>query len=73
MAFLGGALIGSVIFADNSDPCPQCTTVSVEDEGGTAGNVLAVTGGLALIGLSINTAIKNSPRDLSVWKLEVIE
>lgn len=73
MAFLGGAMIGSVLFADNSDPCSQCQTVSVEDEGGTAGNVIAITGGLTLIGLAINTGVKNTPRNLTVWNLEVIE
>lgn len=75
MACLGGGLVGSVIFADNSsDPCPQCQTVYVENEGaGTAGNILAVTGGIGLMALSINSSIKNSARDLAVWKLEVID
>lgn len=73
MSAFGGSLIGSVIFAGNSDPCPQCQTVSVEDEGGTLGNVVAVAGGATLIALAINSGIKNSARDLTVWKLEVIE
>jgi hypothetical protein len=73
LSFFGGAIIGSVIFADNSDPCPQCQTVSVEDEGGTAGNILAVVGGVTLIALAVNTGVKNSPRDLSIWKLEVVD
>jgi hypothetical protein len=70
MAFFGGAMIGSVIFADNSDPCPQCQTVSVEDN--TAGKILTIAGGVTLIGLAFNTGIKNSPRNLEVWDLEVI-
>jgi hypothetical protein len=73
MSAFGGALIGSVIFAGNSDPCPQCQTVSVEDEGGTLGNVVAVMGGVTLIALAINSGTKNSARDLAVWKLEVLE
>jgi len=72
LAFVGGAMIGSVVFAGNSDPCPQCQTVSVEDEGGTLGNVIAVAGGVTLIGLGINTGVKNTPRNLTVWDLEVI-
>lgn len=73
MSFVGGSFIGSVLFAGNDDPCPQCQTVSVEDEGGTAGDILVVTAGVSLIALAANSATKNSPRKLTAWKLEVID
>lgn len=73
LAAVGGGMIGSVVFAGNSDPCPQCQTVSVEDDGfGALSNIIAVAGGVTLIGLAINTGVKNSPRNLTVWDLEVI-
>lgn len=73
MSFIGGSFIGAVVFPGNDDPCPQCQTVSVEDEGGTAGDIVLVTAGVTLVGLALNSATKNSARKLGDWKLEVVE
>lgn len=73
LAALGGSMIGTALRPD-PDPCLNCTRVHVEDEGGTAGEVLFVAGGVALIGLALNLSIKNSARRIGegAWQLEVV-
>ncbi|MFW5761200.1 MAG: hypothetical protein ACOCXH_09490 [Cyclobacteriaceae bacterium] len=53
----------------------SCTTVIVEDNGGTAGDVIMVAAGVGLGAIAINTAIKNSPKTIAedMWHLEVVE
>ena len=74
-AFMGGfvgtgIIIGS-IQSSNYDPCPSCIDGGSSGEGWTA---VEIGLGVAIIGLGINTAVRNSPRDLvSKWKLEIID
>jgi hypothetical protein len=69
--FAGVGIIVGSIQSSNSDPCPDCT------DGGSSGEgwVVAEVGiGAALIALSINTAVRNSRKDVvTKWKMEVIE
>lgn len=73
-ATFGGAMIGTA-FAPEPDPCPNCQVVIEENRGGTFGDIILVAGGAALVGYSIHSAIKNSPKDIEhgVWKLTVVE
>ena len=69
--FAGVGIIVGSIQSSNSDSCPDCT------DGGSSGEgwVVAEVGiGAALIALSINTAVRNSRKDVvTKWKMEVIE
>ncbi|MBS1506479.1 MAG: hypothetical protein JSS79_07535 [Bacteroidetes bacterium] len=71
---LGTTGFGSIISAFNppaTPSCQGCQTVSTTDDGAVAGQVLI---GVALVGLSINTAVRNSAKDVtSKWKLEVVD
>lgn len=73
-AAFGGAMIGTAL-APEPDVCPSCTTVIVEDNGGTAGDVIMVAAGVGLGAVAINTAVKNSPKTIAedMWHLEVVE
>ena len=73
-AAFGGAMIGTAL-APEPDVCPTCTTVIVEDNGGTAGDVIMVAAGVGLGAIAIDTAIKNSPKTIAEnqWHLEVVE
>ena len=70
-AILGvGMIIGSIQSA-NSDPCPDCTDAGSSGEGWTA---VEIGLGAALIGISINTTVRNSPHDVvEKWKLEIVD
>lgn len=69
LGFFGAAAVVSA-FKEPEDPCPSCI------DSGSSGEGLTVLGGIAgagLLGLSINTVARNSPRDLiKKWKLEII-
>ncbi len=73
-ASFGGAMIGTAL-APEPDICPSCTTVIVEDNGGTAGDIIMVAAGVGLGAIAINTAIKNTPKIIAddLWHLEVVE
>jgi len=73
-AAFGGAMIGTAL-APEPDICPSCTTVIVEDNGGTAGDIIMVAAGVGLGAIAINTAIKNTPKTIAEdqWNLEVVE
>ena len=71
---LGGTMIGSVIFPRDFDPCPNCQVVSSEDNGGTVGDIIAVSTGIGLVALGTHTTIKNTPNNVThKWKLKVID
>lgn len=74
MAGFGGAMIGAAL-APEPDPCQNCQTVSVEDNGGSAFKAIYAIVGLAVVIIAINSATKNSPRNISneKWSLEVVE
>jgi hypothetical protein len=73
MAVLGGSLIGAGVAPDPTPSCSGCTVIE-EDNGGTEGDVILVVAGSTLIGLAINSGIKNAPKDVvNTWKLEVVD
>jgi hypothetical protein len=72
MAVIAGSLIGSVL-APDPEPCSNCIVIE-ENNGGTEGDVILVVAGSALIGLAINSGIKNTPKDVvKTWKLEIVD
>lgn len=70
-AALGTMFIIGAIQATEDDPCADCTDAGSTGEGWTAAEIGI---GAVLLGLSINTTIRNSPRDVvEKWKLEIID
>jgi hypothetical protein len=70
-SFLGTGIVIGAIQNANYDPCPSCT-----DAGSSGGEytVIEVGIGLAVLGLGVNTAIRNSPKDVvTKWKIEIID
>lgn len=68
---IGAGLIVGAIASTGDDPCSGCT-----DEGSSGEEWVAIEigMGLAILGLGINTAVRNSPRDLvTKWKFEIID
>lgn len=75
MAGFGGSMVGTAL-APDPDPCPKCHNVSTtETEGAVVGQALFIGGGLALVGLAMRSATKNSAVNLADgrWKLEITE
>jgi hypothetical protein len=70
--FMAGALIISGVAGKDNDPCPTCQTAPGSDTGSSS-KIVSVIGGLAFAGLAINNAVRNSPRNLNKWTLEVVE
>ena len=68
---VGTSVIVGSIANSSYDPCPDCEG----DDGSNPGMAAAEIGlGLAILGLGVNTIVRNSPRDLTEkWKLEVID
>ena len=68
---VGAGLIIGAIANSTYDPCPDCEG----DDGSNPGITAAEVGlGLAVLGLGINTVVRNSPRDLvKKWKLEIVD
>jgi len=67
----GTAIIIGAIQSANYDPCPDCIDEGTTGEGWTA---VQIGLGAAIIGLSINTAVRNSRKDVTgVWKLEIVD
>lgn len=68
---LGGMLIVGAISTASYDPCPSCIDAGTSGEGWTA---VQIGLGATVLGLGINTMVRNSPRDLiSKWKLEIVD
>ena len=76
-AFITGAfgaiILANAVFPRPVDPCPSCTSSNVSSSDDAAGRVVQAVIGSGLAILSINTGIRNSPRDLKVWKIETTE
>ncbi|MBL7840594.1 MAG: hypothetical protein JNJ75_10670 [Cyclobacteriaceae bacterium] len=64
-------IVGAIQASQAEDPCPDCSDEGSTGEGWTA---VEIGIGAALVGLSINTTTRNSPRDVvKKWKLEIID
>ncbi|WP_147275619.1 hypothetical protein [Adhaeribacter pallidiroseus] len=78
--FLGSVLtslsavmaVGAIASSTSSEPdCSNCNTF-VEDDGGTAGTIFLTGLGVGISYLGIRTHIRNTPRKLTKWKMDII-
>ncbi len=68
---IGGGAIGSSLVPA---PTPQCTGCQVQSSNDTGATVAGVLAGVAIIGIGVNSIIRNTPKNVVTnWKLEVIE
>jgi hypothetical protein len=72
LTFVGVGLILSAANSGKNDPCPTCQTAPGSDDGSTS-NTIAVIGGLAFVGLAINTVVRNSVHNSRNWKIDVVD
>jgi hypothetical protein len=72
--FYGFLAIGSIKDAvsptDNTPSCNGCQTTSSVDQGVVLGEILL---GVGFLALDVNSILRNTPRKLSRWKLEIID
>ncbi|MBK0402120.1 hypothetical protein I5M27_03935 [Adhaeribacter sp. BT258] len=72
----GTALVVGAISNQTQDPAPPCRNchvVTTGEDKAMAGTVVLSGIGLGMNVLSINKIIKNSPRNLKKWDLEIID